>query len=67
MVINQRRQIHIETINFKNGNSMENKTAQIVDRFLIVWEGEDIAPSWYTLDTIESLEHVTPLYLRPEA
>lgn len=62
MLINQHKQLHIETIVFKNGDSMEDKIAQIVDRFLIIWEGENIDPTWYNLDTIEALEHVSVIY-----
>ena len=58
--INPNIPLHIAAIHFKTGDVIENKTAYIVEGFLIVEnDNEDINPTWYSLDTIEALQEVS--------
>lgn len=60
--IQSNRPLHVKQIRFANGSTLEDKTAFIVDGFLIIEaDGEDLSPTWYNLQYIEALEEVTPI------
>ena len=54
--INTNRPLKVERIYLKgHAQPIENCEVLIMERLLIVSEGEDTAPTWYNLDCIEKL------------
>ena len=58
--IDSTKPLHVKLIHLANGDTLEDKTAFILNCFLIVEaDNPEQAPTWYNLQNVEALQEVT--------